>query len=379
MKGKLSILGLVLIVSALIVSGCGPTKDQPTEDVEAPDEVRAARDAALAYISEQYGEQVPAPGLTWTEENITPGWPVAPVPGWIEYRFTAEDWVVTIGHVVLPPERIIYQVAVTNRTTGFQWKGEVDATEYVAERLAPDELRAARDAALAYILHNYGEEVAPAVGRTWTEERTTAGEIVGSETFEFTTGDWVVTVSYPVVAPEVVVYQVVVVNQTTGFQWKGEVDGTGQVTELYASTEPTLDIRDPGSALDIVLAYIRHHHGEQAPPADLTWVGDRPTPEEPIEGYTIRFTSESAPDWAVTVSYAVVAPEEVVFRIVVTNETMGFQWEGEVNAAGEVTETLAPTSGQPVVAWLSRVVSLPVDAQFDDYLAWSPKGPVRSA
>ena len=133
MRSKLPTLGFALILSAMIVCGCGPGRQQPTEVVEAPGEVRAARDAALAYASERYGEEVPPPDTAWKEENITPGWPKMPVPGWSEYRFTAEDWVVTIGHAVLPPEQTVYQVKVKNRTRRFEWEGEVDAVGQVVE------------------------------------------------------------------------------------------------------------------------------------------------------------------------------------------------------------------------------------------------------
>ncbi len=474
MKSKLSTLGLVIILSALTFSGCGPATPQPTEiptatptqaAVEAPDPVRA-RDAALAYVSERYGEQAPALGLAWTEElttpeglvgsttyqytaedwvvtvsypivrpdltvyqvgvandatgfhwegqvdaagrvtqapegvlaardaaltyviehygdqapasglswmeeNITPGWPDAPVPGWVEYEYTAEGWVVTVGHAVLPLEWIVYQITVSNQTTGFQWEGEVDASGRVTERLAPEEVRAARGAAQAYVLYNYGEETAPARGLTWTEERTTPEGLVGSETYEFTTGDWVVSISYPVVAPEAVIYQVKVANQTTGFWWEGEVDAAGEVTESSASREPTVDVSDPGRALDVALAYVAERYGEQAPAPGLTWTGDRPPPEEFVGSEIFEFTTE---DWVATVSCGVVAPDILMWRVVVSNQITGFQWEGEVDAEGHVTERLAHTSGQAVVGWYGLVVSLPSEAQFDDYLSLAPEG-----
>jgi len=332
MKSKLSTLASVLILSALIFSGCAMKVP-----VEASEHVRAARDAALAYISEHYGEQTPAPGSTWTEER-----PLQQVPGQGECWFTAEGWVVTILYAVVPPEWTVYQVTVANRTTGFQWEGKVDAVGHVVEPLAPEEVRSARDAALAYVFYHYDEEPARAPGRIWTEKRTTPEGLVGSETLEFTTGDWVVTVSYPIVAPEAVVYQIVAANESTGFWWEGEVDAAGQVTELSASTEPTVEVRDPGRALEIALAYLSEHYSDQAPAAGLTWVGDRPPPEEPVGGETFEFTSESAPDWVVTVSYVVVAREDLVFQVVVANETTGFRWEGEVDASGQVTEKVAP-------------------------------------
>jgi hypothetical protein len=64
----------------------------------------------------------------------------------------------------------------------------------------------------------------------------------------------------------------------------------------------------------------------------------------------------------------------VVYKVVASNQRTGLQWEGEVNATGDVTETRAPISGQPVVGWYGQVISLPEGAQFDDYLALEPEG-----
>jgi len=44
---------------------------------------------------------------------------------------------------------------------------------------------------------------------------------------------------------------------------------------------------------------------------------------------TTRYTAE---EWVVTISYPVVAPKDVVYKIVVTNPTTGFHWEGELDA-----------------------------------------------
>ena len=130
MKRKLYIFGLTIILSAVIASGCGPPKEQPTEiptdaqmgeGVEAPETVRDVLDAILAYLTANYGEEAPAPGLTWTGGSTLPE---NPPPGWAEYRFTAEGWVVTIGHAVLPPEWTVYQVTMANPATGFEWQEE---------------------------------------------------------------------------------------------------------------------------------------------------------------------------------------------------------------------------------------------------------------
>jgi len=149
------ILGLMLILSAGVVSGCGPAKTTPTADAEqattvpevptaspteaavaVPDPARA-RDAALAYVIANYGEQAPAPGMAWVEEPTTPEGLV----GSSTFQYTAEDWVITISFPVVASEATIYQVVVANQSTRFRWEGEVDAAGQVTEQAvveAPD-------------------------------------------------------------------------------------------------------------------------------------------------------------------------------------------------------------------------------------------------
>jgi hypothetical protein len=134
MSNKLLILGFLLSLCSWILSGCG---SGPAEDVKVPDSVLQARDAALEIIREHYPAETPAAGLTWAAENITPGWPDRPVTGHVDYRFTADKWVVSIGHGVLPLEQIIYDVVVTNEATRFEWQGEVDALGKVTELAGP--------------------------------------------------------------------------------------------------------------------------------------------------------------------------------------------------------------------------------------------------
>lgn len=126
----------------VLAAGCGPGPAEPTEvptatptevAAEVPDDVRAARDTALTYLREQYGDQAPAPGLTWAEERTTPEGLV----GSETFQYTADDWVVTISYPVVAPENVIYQIVVENPTTGFQWQGMLDAEGYLIEMLAP--------------------------------------------------------------------------------------------------------------------------------------------------------------------------------------------------------------------------------------------------
>jgi hypothetical protein len=218
----------------------------PTEVVEASD-AKSARDAALAHVIEHYGEQAPALDLAWVEE-FTPEKPFHLA----NYRYTAEDWVVTMSYRTVP---VVYQVVVVNRATGFRWEGMVDASGQVTEQLAADDVRAARDAVLAYVIEQYGEQ-APAPGLTWTEGRTTPEVWVGAGTYQYTAEDWMVTVWYPMMPPEKVVYQVMVANQATEFHWEGQADAAGCVTEA---------LDDVLAARDAALAYLSERYSEQAP------------------------------------------------------------------------------------------------------------------
>ncbi len=224
----------VFLALLVLAAGCGPGLVQPTATPtevagEITEEVRATRDAALAYISEHYPEQAPAPGLAWTEEYITP----EGLLGWSTYEFTAQDWVVTIGHAVVPPQMRRYEVTVENPTTGFWWEGWIDPEGHVTE--GPEMVLTALDAALQYISENYPDQ-APALDLAWEGGRTTPEGLLGSETFQYTANDWMVTISYPVVALEEVIYSIVVENPTTGFRWEGQLDAEGNLTETVPPT-----------------------------------------------------------------------------------------------------------------------------------------------
>ena len=102
---------------------------------------------------------------------------------------------------------------------------------------------AARDAALAYLAQPGGAESVP-TDLAWTEKDITTEGLVGASTKQYTSGDWVVTVSYPVVLPVNTIYHVVVTNESASFRWEGEVNAQGQVTESAVQGEPTPTVSD---------------------------------------------------------------------------------------------------------------------------------------
>jgi hypothetical protein len=186
--------------------------------------VLAARDAALAYLIEHYGEQAPWPNFIWLEEETTPEGMV----GHVAYQYAAADWVVKVSYPVVAPEWTVYHVWVSNTSSGFEWEGRVDGSGRVPE--APESALLARDRALLYASEQYGLSGLGA-GLAWQEERLTPENIVGGETYQYTAADWVVTVSYPVVLPENTIYTITVTNEASGFEWEGQVDPQGVVTE----------------------------------------------------------------------------------------------------------------------------------------------------
>jgi hypothetical protein len=103
--------------------------------------------------------------------------------------------------------------------------------EDVEKTVAVPDRATARDAALAYVAANYGDQVA-VPDTNWLETDITKEGLVGGSTFRYTAVDWVVTVSFPVVVPDATIYQVVVVDEVTRFRWEGQVDAAGQVTEV---------------------------------------------------------------------------------------------------------------------------------------------------
>jgi hypothetical protein len=189
---------------------------------------------------------------------------------------------------------------------------------------APAEVQRARDAAVTFVREHFDE--APADSLSWEEEKLTPEGLVGGEEWQYTAGDWVVKVSYGVVAPEWTVYHVTVSNASTGFEWEGRVDGSGRAPE---APEAALVARDQA------LLYASEQHGQSGLGAGLAWQEERLTPENIVGAETYQYT---AGDWVVTISYPVVLPENTIYTITIANESSGFQWEGEVDAQGTLTE-----------------------------------------
>jgi len=152
MKSRLCTLSLLVLLCALVVSACVPAQpqDQPgqssptplptpepasptPEEVPAPDPARG-RDAALAYLGQQYGLEVPR-DPNWSEEIVTPERLVGSHA--VEYTSSGWDGAVQVSMPVVSPQHVVYTVIVSDPATAFEWEGEVDAKGNVTETATP--------------------------------------------------------------------------------------------------------------------------------------------------------------------------------------------------------------------------------------------------
>lgn len=118
------------------------------------------------------------------------------------------------------------------------------------EDTASVEVLVARGLALFHIRDNYPDK-SPPEDLQWEERRITSEGLVGSNKFEFTSGDWVILISFPVTAPESTIYTIQVLNPVSGFEWQGEVNPTGNVIQV-SGPERKIEVLESSDILDPV-------------------------------------------------------------------------------------------------------------------------------
>jgi serpin B len=268
----LTILALVLTLIAPILSGCGttagPAAAPPINVVEQAGLAKTVaieiweRTSTLAGETDTAKDEY-APRLEITDPGVIeqivdtldvdlePG-PLAQCTSAYRFRFRLADSTVQEfgyacepgGAAFLRGEQAFWNSMQVTPPAGFgalireqlaSTAAEApasDATDTPAPEstVEPPDPARARDAALAYLTKAYGRP-APELDLAWTEETTTSPGLVGSSSFQYTAGGWVVSVSFPIVAPDAVIYQVAVSDESSGFHWEGEVDARMQVTE----------------------------------------------------------------------------------------------------------------------------------------------------
>jgi len=100
----------------------------------------------------------------------------------------------------------------------------------------PEGVKMARDAALAYVNLNY--DIWPRISEAdWEVACVTPKDIVGASAYRLTADSCVITVSYPVTAPDSTIYHIVLDDPATDFHWEGDVDVLGQVLPQWLSVD----------------------------------------------------------------------------------------------------------------------------------------------
>jgi hypothetical protein len=101
-----------------------------------------------------------------------------------------------------------------------------------------------------------------------------------------------------------------------------------------AAPDPFEAFVDREEARDAAVAHAARQAGV-APLDPSAWLGERVTAERLVGAERYLYTHE---DWVVEVAYPVVAPENVIYDVAVTNAALGIDWRGTVNASGVVTD-----------------------------------------
>lgn len=123
---KLSLMIAVLCLATLFVGACkGEPAPTPGPEVEGAAD---ARDAALSYLQEQEGQDVPGAATEWDEADVTPG-----LVGAATREFTCDGWTVRVYSPVVAPQNIFYRVTVTSVQSGWRWQGTVKPDGTITE------------------------------------------------------------------------------------------------------------------------------------------------------------------------------------------------------------------------------------------------------
>ena len=419
MKGRVQILvGLLVLSASIIVAGCGTTAAEPTAvptvvptvapteeptavPTETPPQVpdpAAARDAALAYVGQNYDQQVPGPGAGWMDVDITEEGLV----GGSSRRYAADRWVVKVTFPVVAPSATIYQVVAANDATGFQWEGEVDAMGQVTELAVaegPDVLF--EGVGFSYddtIATDVLAEVVPATGPAGPDR---AEWEVEPEHIRLSLEGYALPETFH--EPRIVVYPIAEMEMVSemGARIIAAVRQTLADRPVVPQPNPIVPPFNAGQLMSAQLAYLDFVNGSGF--RFLTQMGQA---YAPINNHELFYAFQGITDdgqWYVAAILPVAHPSLPADGSEIPGDDFGAFADNFETYAAEVAAQLdteapgsftpdlslldammaslkvaesesSPAAGLPVVAWGGFVKGQPADAQFDDCLALEPEG-----
>ncbi len=95
------------------------------------------------------------------------------------------------------------------------------------------------------------------------------------------------------------------------------------------------EVKDAKSALAAALSYVRTHVTDSAPAPTGEWKGENVTPANLVGATITRFALN---EWTATVTSPVVAPENIIYQVSLSNSKTSQTWNGTVTPDGSVAE-----------------------------------------
>jgi hypothetical protein len=115
----------------------------------------------------------------------------------------------------------------------------------VEDSQPPDNVIQAYQSVAAHLQSLYQEQ-APSSEGEWSAENITPADLVGSGGYRFTIGDWQIEITYPIVAPESMIYNVTAQHTSLNLGWEGVIDADGQIQD---SSTPMQAVAWPGRVI----------------------------------------------------------------------------------------------------------------------------------
>lgn len=191
------------------------------------------------------------------------------------------------------------------------------------------------DRAMAYIAANHTGTVQLMQGLSWTGGRQDTG-LLGSELYSYSSGDWNVTIQYPVVLNPVYTITVLYCSQNGTVNWTGAYNGaiteTNQTVNVTSATQSTQE-----ELRDVMMVYLQAYHNETTVYMNnFSWTGGRMDMGMMVGSDKYSYQSGG---WNVTMQSPVVP--NPVYTIGMTYNSMGHMnvsWQGTIQN-GIITET----------------------------------------
>jgi len=196
-----------------------------------------------------------------------------------------------------------------------------------------------RDDTILFIASNHTETTPLMNDLSWSGGKQDTG-LLGSETYLFSSGNWLVEIIYPLVHDPLYVITANYTSSDAAVNWAGTY-GNGTLSETNSVIDITTNVSlTQGQIRDQTMAFVEIHHNETVLyMQSLTWTGGRATPEGLMGAETYSYQSSG---WNVTIQYLVVPNPVYTLTVQYTPLTSGgstiISWQGTMQN-GTITET----------------------------------------